>query len=164
MELTQEEARTMIENRLNEHPEMRAIVAQENFRDTLLDILEIEDVSEDFLPIIENEVLVILSFYAPLRSFAQNIQETTGLSQESSENIATLVETLLFEPVLPLLTAFDHHQATELQKLNTPEEIPNPPHTPTEAPHPLTREEVLRSFTMPHSPEEMGAPENKTTI
>lgn len=165
MEITSETAQGMIEARFGEYPELGAVAHDPEFKTKLAQILDFSAINQDLYPTIENEVLVILSLYAPLRELGQNIAEDTGLALEQAENIATLIETLILAPVQDDLEAFDYLWHKQL------EEEPQVPEANKElkeelalrpegvvAPgtiegtgalnqKPLTREEVLKSLS-----------------
>lgn len=165
MEITPEIAQTMIDSRFHEHPQMKAIVDSPNFRETLAQILDFSEVDRSYMDVIENEITVILALYAPLRELAQNIAETTGLPKENSENIASLIETLILQPVINDLRAYDYLWQQELLKETSTPQIPETspdqkeqpvlrsklpiqtPVIPREEGKPLTREEVLNAIT-----------------
>lgn len=164
MELSREEAKKMIETRLSEYPQMRAVATGENITDILIQILDFEEVDRAFLPIIKNEVLVILALYAPLHELAENITESTGIPLETSDRITSLIETLVLEPVYDELVAYDSLWREELEKNKNlpsapkdikdrlelrPEGVPvggTSQETKTSA-RPITREQLLTALT-----------------
>jgi hypothetical protein len=107
MEISFEEAQNMILARLQENPDMAAVAHGPFFKKTLAEILDFEDVPEWIAPIIENEVLVVLAQYAPLRELGKNISESTGLDDEKAGNLATLITTILLSPISEKLRAFE---------------------------------------------------------
>lgn len=164
MEITSQEARTMIESRLQEYPKMKSVAVGEYFEETLIQILDFENIDHVFLSAIKNEILVILTLYAPLQNLAQNIQETTGLPIETSESVAGLIEILILQPVHNDLLAYNYLWEDELRKTsNIPkgsndvrEELELRPEGVStwgtgqeenaSGPKPLTREEVMRAL------------------
>ena len=116
MNITPQVLKTMIEARFHEYPQMKAVMYAENFRNLLLQILDFEKVDQSLLPQIENEILVVLTLYAPLHELAENITETTGIPIEISKNITTLIETLILQPVYDDLVVYDSLWESELKK------------------------------------------------
>jgi hypothetical protein len=116
MELTYEEAQKMIQDRLREYPVIAKLVSAPTFKATLSDILTYEKIDAHLLPVIENEVMVILTFYAPVSELAVNISETTGLPEDKAKGLATMINALLFLPIYNELLAFDILWHEELEK------------------------------------------------
>ncbi len=164
MEISYEEAQLLLKKRFSEYPEIKTLVESREFKETLANIVTFEKVSAWLLPTIENEVLVILAFYAPFSHLAKNISESTGLSLEVSENLATLIDSLLLSDIRNDLEAYEYLLNAELAKTGTLPEAPKdlreklelrPVGQPsigtssnTEGPRPLTREEVLQSLSL----------------
>lgn len=149
MELTPEEATRMLNKRLDENPEMRQVFSQEGFETKLKSILELEEVDQSLLPIIAHELLVVLAFYAPISDLGRNITETTGISIESSENIAILIEALLLTDVIDTLNAYEQQLRIEVAKEMNKNEIKSTSKENmlnSEA-RPLTREELMQRLT-----------------
>lgn len=164
MEITPQLANTMIEARLHEYPQMKAVVDGDNFRNLLIQILDFEKIDQVLLPQIENEVIVVLTLYAQLHELAENISETTGIPITTSKNITALIETLILQPVLDDLTTYDLLWQSELEKNQNlppapkdikdrlelrPEGVPvggTSQETETSA-RPITREQLLTALT-----------------
>lgn len=160
MELTREEAQKMLAVRLDQYSETKAIAASPSFKERIAQISEFFGIDSTLLPIIENEVLVVLCFYAPLRDLAQNISESTGLPLNISENITTMLSALVFSPINDDLVAFDLLWEEELKKTTSvPDANPNlkerldlkPENAPaawgsSQSPKPLTREELMNAL------------------
>lgn len=164
MNFTPQVLKTMIDARFHEYPQMKAVMDAENFKNLLLQILDFEKVDQSLLPQIENEVLVILTLYAPLHELAENITETTGIPIETSKNITTLIETLILQPVYDDLLVYDSLWESELKKDKNlpsasqdikdrlelrPEGVPvggTSQETETNA-RPITREQLLTALT-----------------
>jgi len=164
MDITYEEAQLMIQRRLEEYPEVKAFVAAPKFRQTLTKILAFEELDASLLPLIENEVMVVLTFYAPIGELAQNISETTGLSSEDSEKLTTMIEAVLLTPLHDELYAFEYLWENEVDTV-LPEANaalkerldlrPDGTHIGTattgnsalEEPKPLTREELMNALS-----------------
>jgi len=156
MELTKEEAQKLFEARFHEYPQMKAVAEGEYFIETLTQILDFEEINQEFLPIIENEVKVILTLYAPLDKLGANITESTGLPLEKGESIAGLIETLVLQPVYNDLLAYSVLWEQELEKI---ESIPEankelkdklelrPENVLPTMQKPLTREDVLGALS-----------------
>lgn len=123
-ELTYDEAELLIEARLRKHPELRAILLSEHLDETLIQILDFVVADHSLLPEIKDEIVVILALYAPLNELAQNIAESTGLSPEKAENIASLIETLILQPVYNDLLAYQYLWMEELKKEAVAPEVP----------------------------------------
>ncbi len=174
MEITYEEAQSMIHKRLDEYPEIKALVMDHAFIETLAELLKFESIDPSLLSTIEREVLIVLTFYAPISELSQNIAESAGLSLEVSEGLTTMIESVLLSTISDDLYAFDYLWKAELEKENVPTppventpaqnpqpQVPVPPPvqaipqpekvvTPTETytvPKSLTREEVLAALT-----------------
>ncbi len=161
MEITPEVAQTMIDSRFHEHPQMKAIVENLNFEETLTQILDFNEVDRTFFDAIKNELTLVLTLYAPLNKLIQNIEATTGLPRVSCENIASLIETLILQPVINDLRAYNFLWQQELAKEIATPQIPEAspdskerlvlrPKIPVRAPEPnqndgkpLTREDVM---------------------
>lgn len=116
MELTYEEAQNMMAERFRTYPEMGAIVSAPSFTQELAQIAEFERIDPLFLPIIENEVKVVLSFYAPIRELGANISETTGLPIETGNALATMIDSVLLTPVRDELDEFETLWYDELSR------------------------------------------------
>jgi hypothetical protein len=151
MEITQEQAEGMLYERIKQNPEIVKLVSQESFDETLAGILDVEGVDPALLPVIKNEVLVILAFYAPIGELASNIAETTGIQLERAEDIAVMVETLLLSDILNDLYAFEYLWNEELKKTEKPGDLTTPAQIQqnqlTGEPRPLTREELMQKLT-----------------
>lgn len=164
MNFTPQVLKTMIEARFHEYPQMKAVIDAENFKNLLLQILDFEKVDQSLLPQIENEVLVILTLYAPLHELAENITETTGIPIETSKNITTLIETLILQPVYDDLVIYDSLWESELKKDKNlpsasqdvkdslelrPEGVPvgGTSHEAKTTVQPITREQLLTALT-----------------
>ncbi len=106
MEITYDTAKFMLQKRLEEFPEVKNIVSGPEFKGELENILNYTGISLSYLPIIENELMVILAFYAPLHKLADNISETTGLPLDTCDKLVTLIKTLLLRPVEEELYTF----------------------------------------------------------
>ncbi len=154
MELTREEAEKMLYERINQNPVIARILSNRAFNETLEDILEVEEIDLALLPVIKNETLVILAFYAPISELGKNIAETTGLPLENAENISLLVEALLFSEISNDLYAFEYLWNQELKKELGQEKKQTTP-TPETKPavdggveaRPLTREELMQKLS-----------------
>jgi hypothetical protein len=116
MDITPEKATMMMETRFQKYPELGVIATDPHLEETLAQILDFESVDQSLLPVIKNEILVPLALYAPIYELAQNIQESTGLSEEASKNVSNLVETLILKPVYNDLLAYGYLWEQELQK------------------------------------------------
>lgn len=165
METSYEQAEQMLERRLAGYPTIRNLIASPQFKETLRNILNLGKVEQSLLPIIESELMIVLTFYAPLHDLSRNVSLSAGLPIEKSEEIAALIETLLLEPVRDELYAFEYFWDEEVKKDSA---VPGAPKDvrekldlrpegvlPNQAPNtndrfgnerPLTREEVLRSI------------------
>lgn len=115
-ELTYEETNLLIEARFRKYPELGAIANGDHFDDTLIQILDFEGVDHDLFDLIKDDVLMVLSLYAPLNELAGNIEESTGLTKETATRVASLVETLILQPVYTDLVAYQYLWAQELEK------------------------------------------------
>ncbi len=160
MEITREEAQKMLAMRLDQYPETKALVNSPSFKNNLAQIAEFFQVDSALLPIIENEVLVVLCFYAPLTELAQNISESTGLPVNLCENIATMLNALVFSPVHDDLAAFELLWEEELKKTTTVPDAnsdlkerldlrpqnASAPWGASQPPKPLTREELMSAL------------------
>jgi len=151
MEITREQAEGLLYGRVKQYPDIVKILSQKSFDETLAKILEAEEIDVAFLPVIKNEILVILAFYAPLSELGKNIAETTGISLEKSESISLLVETLLFSEILNDLYAFEYYWNEELKKTEKPRDLTTPPQIQQNQlvgePRPLTREELMQKLS-----------------
>jgi hypothetical protein len=116
MELSYEEAQKVISSRLDELPKRKTLVTDASFDETLRKILTFEGVDESLLPIIKNEVLVVLAEYAPIGELPGNIAESTEVSEDTAQKISVLIESLLFSEFREELEAFEYHWNTELAK------------------------------------------------
>jgi hypothetical protein len=168
--MTREEAQQLMEKRFTEYPALGAVSKSDSFQSSLAQILDFKGVNPELYALIENEVLVTLSLYAPLSKLGENIRETTELPVETANAVALLIETLIFEPVIDDLRAYDTLWEDELVKtsamsgatIETKErlelrprmgEVPNagtpapvtPPSDKT-ASKPLTREELMSAL------------------
>ncbi|MCF7816061.1 MAG: hypothetical protein K9M10_02485 [Candidatus Pacebacteria bacterium] len=161
MEITRQEAEILLKKRLLEYPQCNAIVSAQSFKKELLDILEFESVDVALYESIENEVMLVLTFYSPLFELTQHIQESTSLSLETSEHLATLIETLVLSPVIDDLQAFEYLWKKELEENTSLPDVTEGNGGHTEhwpkgesspiggggvGPKPLTREEVLKAL------------------
>lgn len=151
MEITREQAEGMLYERIKQYPDVAKILSQESFDETLANILEVEEIELTLLPIVKNEVLVILTFYAPLSELGKNIAETTGISLEKAENVSLLTETLLFPEILNDLYAFEHFWNEELKKTEQTKNLDSAPQIHQNQlagePRPLTREELMQKLS-----------------
>ncbi len=119
MEITHEEAELMLKKRLEEYPEVKALVSDPQFKTTLSDILEFESIDQSFLPLIESYLMTVLTFYSPIGSLARKISESTGLSAELCEDLVGMIESILLESVREALYAFEYHMENELTKIGS---------------------------------------------
>ncbi len=164
MAITPEEKKKMFEERFREYPRLGYVAAGKDFGETLKHILDFTQVSPEYFPIIENEVLVILSLYAPVNELGANIQESTGLTEEVSNSLTALIRSLILAPVIDDLEAFNILWDAEIEKAEKipeapkdwkeklelrPEGVPQSNLVNPDSPKPLTREEVLRALS-PH--------------
>lgn len=151
MEITREQAEGMLYERIKQYPDIVKILSQKSFDETLTNILEVEEIDVAFLPVIKNEVLVILAFYAPLSELGKNIAETTGISLEKAESISLLVETLLLSEILNDLYAFEYYWNEELKKTERTKSLASAPQIQQNQlagePRPLTREELMQKLS-----------------
>lgn len=167
--MTRDEAQKMMRARFEEYPVFGAIALSATFKEGLVQILTFAHIGEEFLPLIENEVMVVLSLYAPLSKLGANIAETTGLPIETCEDVASLIESLILDPVIDDLRAYDFLWQQELATTATvPEAIPDakerldlrpqgaipvvplPPkasQVPPQGARPLTREELMNALS-----------------
>lgn len=115
MELTYNIAQKMIRERIEQYPAVWRLVADPAFDANLQKILDFERVDASLLEQVRFETLIILTVYAPLNEFAENIAESTGLSPEQSESIAESIKTLIFssEVLEDLLRAQIYWEAQE---------------------------------------------------
>lgn len=161
MEISYEEAEANLAKRIGENPKMKDFVADPNFKKTLAELVSFEEIDPSLLPTIEWEVLMVLGLYVPLSELAQNISESTGLPIEKTESLCVVIESILLETVYEELSAFDLFWKDELEKAKSlpeaskdfreklelrPEGVPLTVSTPSDAPKPLTREEVLQAL------------------
>lgn len=162
MEITHEEAELMLKKRLEEYPEVKALVSDPQFKSTLSDILEFESVNQSFLPIIESYLMTVLTFYAPIGDLSRKISESTGLSLELCENLVGMIESILLEPIREALYAFEYHVENELNKIGSipdanselkerlelkPQEVtPQAGEIENAGTRPLTREELMSAL------------------
>lgn len=163
MELTYENAEKMVLERIQKYPEIFTLVSHPSFKTTLSQILEFEGVNKEFLSAIENQLLIILAFYAPIGELPQNISESTGLPLETAKRVATMIDTLLLQPIHDELIAFEYHWNEELKKEGSlpeasketreklelrPENVPQRDAVAADdaGARPLTREEVLKAL------------------
>lgn len=161
MELTSQETEKILTARLAEYPQLQAVANDARMDATLSQILDYHQLATDLLPVLKNEILVILALFAPLRELSQNIQESTGLSAEISEGITTLIETLILEPVFNDLKAYEYLWEEQSQKeasvpkadgdtreklVLRPDGVSPSFSNSDGSAKPLTREEVLRSL------------------
>lgn len=165
MNITPQVLKTMIDARFHEYPKMKAVMDAENFKNLLLQILDFEKVDQSLLPQIENEILVVLTLYAPLHELPENISETTGIPLETSKKMSALIETLILQPVYDDLVAYDSLWQSELKKNKNLPEAPKDvkdqlelrpegversgvqQEQNTNMPKPLTREQLLTALT-----------------
>lgn len=116
MELTYEQAKQMIEQRIQKHSEIATIVSAPTFGTRLSEIVAFHGVDTALAPLIEHELLVVLALYAPITELPSNITESTGIPLETSASIATMVHNLLLEPIYEDLLAYDVVWHTELER------------------------------------------------
>jgi hypothetical protein len=116
MEITYEKAQLMLHERLDEYPEIKALVMDRAFIETLAELLAFESIDPSLLSTIEREVLVVLTFYAPVSELPQNIAESTGISLEVSESLTTMIESILLSDFLDQLYSFDELWKVEFEK------------------------------------------------
>lgn len=162
MEITYEEAQSMLQKRLTEFPAIQAIASDPKTKTTLAELVEFNGIDAALLPEIEYELLIVLAQYAPLSDLTENIAESTGLPRERVEGLVTMIETIILEPVYNDLSAFDLLWKKEIEKAKSlPEVTPDtreklelrPEGVPVHSgnidnPKPLTREEVLQTLTL----------------
>lgn len=128
MELTREEVEKMFAARLEQYPEIKEIVTAPTFKEEIARIAAFEGIGEEYLPILENEVMVILTFYAPLRELGSNVAESTGLPLEKGENFATMVDSILLGDIHDELLAFELHWDEQLETAEATESsVPKEP-------------------------------------
>lgn len=158
--LTPTQIQEMLTERFKEYPQLGAVASNPNFKTELARIVAFFDISEEIVPIIERNVLVVLSLYAPITSLPQNISEDTGINLETATNLATMIDTILFTDVSEQLYQFDilwkqteanqstHATVKESLELQ-PEEVRDAtrvPAMPQETQKPLTRDELMQAL------------------
>lgn len=161
MELTPEQSQQMITDRLREYPDISKLVSLPTFRQGLQDIVTFEEINPALIPTIENNLMVVLTFYAPLSELAQNMSEDTGLPIEKMKELVIMIDAILLTDIHDELAAFDYLWKEEMKKetpsaaaIETKERLElrpdgatNPLVVPTSSsPTPLTREELLRAL------------------
>lgn len=165
--MERDESYNLIEERLVEHPEMRELISDPEFKNTLGIILQYLEVGTSNIDAIEFEILIVLIFYAPLSDLAQNITETTTIPLETTERMVTMIESMLLSTVTETLEEFEIAWKQQLEKEASLPQAPadtreklelrpegvipaaqNAPTSPaTGALTPLTREEVMRALS-----------------
>lgn len=157
MELDFETSQAMIRKRLDEFEPSKTIATSADFRKTLGEILAFEDIDASLLPRIEFEVVVILTFFAPVSSLPANIAESTGLPLEKATSISTMIETLILAPVSEELEYFDtnwHEEEAEERGETSARTLAEP--TPTAAPAAsAVAPAPLREATIPEAPHDV---------
>lgn len=161
MELTYEEAEKMLWDRIRENPDVEKFISSPDFKRSLAQILEFEGIDVELLPLIENQVMLVLALFVPYSEFAEGVQENTGLPPEKVSRLATMVDAFIFLPFRDELLAFDHlykeeraneerlpeGKADAREKLELrPEGVSGVSSANEDGPRPLTREEVLRAI------------------
>jgi hypothetical protein len=107
-EITYEEALALVKKRIAEIPTIEHLIADPEYHISLSRILTYEEISEELLPLIEHEILVVLACYASPDSLATNIAESTGLSVEKSASLVTMLEMQIFPPIQDELDMFQY--------------------------------------------------------
>jgi hypothetical protein len=107
-EITYEEALALVKKRIAEIPTIEHLIADPEYHISLSRILTYEEISEELLPLIEHEILVVLACYASPDSLATNIAESTGLSVEKSASLVTMLEIQIFPPIQDELDMFQY--------------------------------------------------------
>ena len=162
MEITYEEAESMLQKRLNEYPEIQAIVSDPKTKTTLAELIAFNTIDASLLPEIEYELHIVLARYAPLSDLSANIVESTGLPLETTEGLVTMIETIILGDIYADLYAFDLFWKNELEKAKSLPEVSKdtreklelrPEGVPVRSggidnPKPLTREEVLQTLSL----------------
>ncbi len=164
MELSQIESFDLINKRLNEHPEIKNLIADSDFKKKLSLILEYIGIDSLYFDDIEFELYVVLAFYAPIGHLAKNITETTGISITQSERLVLMIKTVLFSSIENILNDFEIWwnseggegvQPTYADRTETPapEPLLKPSYsaTPTEEEKggsgPLTRDDLIKALS-----------------
>lgn len=164
MDLTREEVEKMFAARLEKYPEIKEIVSAPSFKEEIARIAEFEGIGEEHLPILENEVMVVLTFYAPVSELGQNIAESCELPRDKGDSLATMIDSILFGDIRDELLAFESHWYEQLEIENAAEEAKpkeplelrpegvapsegNVPEAKPEPPRALTREELMNALS-----------------
>ncbi len=105
--MTHDEAQKLIRARFMEYPDFGAVANATTLKAKLTEILAFGEVGDEFLPIIENELNVVLALYAPISELGANIAESTNISIEKANKISSLIKALILEPVESELLAYD---------------------------------------------------------
>jgi hypothetical protein len=165
MDITYEEAESMLQKRLQEYPESGVLVNDPYFKESISKILDFLDIEQSFFPLIENKVVLVLAFYTPISSLAEKIATSTGLPLEKCSEIVSMVDSILLDSVRNDLYAFDYLWEKELEeKKQIPEANsefkerldlrpegrvetqPEPTEKERVAARPLTREELMSAL------------------
>lgn len=155
MEITYEEAESMLQQRLSEYPKILKLVTDPTFRKTLGELVTFAKVDSVHIPTIEHEILVILAFFAPISELAENIRESTSIPQNVAEELSTMIRTILLAPVEVDLAAFEALWYTELANVTT---------LPKGAPDPREKLELRPTATQGMAPKVTPAPAQTTPI
>jgi len=155
MEITFEEAQDLLKKRLEEYPQMNAIATSGEFTATLKKILELENVSPELLPLIQNEIHIVLALYTPLSSLTENIRIATDLPETTSQNIVNLIEILILNPVRNDLIAYEEFWKEQVLKENSVSNTMVDKRPETQTPENTFIEETrsVSHATMPDSPQ-----------
>ncbi len=88
------------------HPELQA-VADKIKSPEFIEILEFFNLGKDLHETIEFEVMLVVGLFIPLSELPKNISESTGIAPETAAKLVQMIETILLEPILSDLRAYD---------------------------------------------------------
>ncbi len=114
-----------IQQRFAELPEEIVDIILDGTLDVItFDIQQTHKLTNDQIRLLENEIILVLSFFAPREDFADNVAESLGIEHSLVEVIGAEVQTEIFELVEDIFEAVEtekvHREATEAT-LATPE-------------------------------------------
>ena len=165
-DLTYEEAEQMLADKLHAFPVVEKFVTDSKLDESIKTILIIEHLSEELAPLVLFEVKLILCFCSPLYLLPKKLSVVANISENISQRIKVMVESLIPDDIKNELLAFELHWAKEFGDTgNVPEADKNMKEKLELRPQmgggqttgagegqgegvvrPLTREEVIRSI------------------
>ena len=120
MELSYEEAQRMVTDRLNQYSEIWNLYSNPSFKVELLELLIFLEIDTKLLPLIENEILVVITFYETAEALSRNICTNAGIPEKKCDELVLMLNATILSPLQNELLAFQYlwnHELTNEGKV-----------------------------------------------